>query len=190
MDITLEKIDVIRDRTGVTYRQAKETLESVGGNVVDALIDIEELDNKKWTESITVKGSEALDRIKNIVSSGNVNRIRVKKEEHTILDIPVTAGAIGAVMIPQITAIGTAVALLSKCVIEIERPNKEVINISDAISNTAGDVSNKMKTITSKFTSNHECPIKQDVDTTIDDVNFKENPKINTTIGTSNKYEQ
>ncbi len=151
MDITLEKIDIIRDRTGVSYKQAKEALETSGGNVVDALISLEETDNKKWTESITVRGNEALDRLKGILNKGNVSRIRVKKDEYVILDIPITAGAIGAVVIPQITAVGAAVALLSKCVIEVEKPNKELINVSNAISTAAEDVVNKIKTATDEM---------------------------------------
>jgi hypothetical protein len=148
MDISLEKVDIIRDRTGVSYKEAKDALEAAGGNVVDALINIEEAGDKRWTETISVRGNEAVDKLKGIVKSGNVNRIRVKKDEYVILDIPVTAGAISAVAIPQLTAIGAAVALLSKCTIEVERPNKQTINVSEAITNTADNITNKIKTVT------------------------------------------
>jgi len=151
MDISLEKVDIIRDRTGVTYKEAKEALEAANGNVVDALINIEEAGDKRWTEAISVKGSEAVEKLKGIVKSGNVNRIRVKKDDYVILDIPVTAGAISAVVIPQLTAIGTAVALLSKCVIEVERPNKQTINVSEAISNTADNLAGKIKNAADDF---------------------------------------
>ena len=147
MDISLEKVDIIRDRTGVSYKEAKDALEAANGNVVDALINIEEEGDKRWTETISVKGSEAVDKLKGIVKSGNVNRIRVKKDEYVILDIPVTAGAISAVIIPQLTAIGAAVALLSKCTIEVERPNKQTINVTEAITNTADDIANKIKNV-------------------------------------------
>lgn len=145
MDISLEKVDIIRDRTGVSYKEAKEALEAADGNVVDALINIESAGDKRWTETISVKGSEAVDKLKHVVKSGNVNRIRVKKDDYVILDIPVTAGAISAVVVPQITAIGTAVALLSKCTIEVERPNKETINVTEALANTADDIANKFR---------------------------------------------
>lgn len=148
MDISLEKVDIIRDRTGVSYKEAKEALEAAGGNVVDALINIEAAGEKKWTETMSVKGSEVVDKLKGMVKSGNVNRIRVKKDDYVILDIPVTAGAISAVMIPQLTAIGTAVALVSKCTIEVERPNKETINVTEAIVNTADGIASKIKNVT------------------------------------------
>lgn len=151
MDISLEKIDIIRDRTGVSYKEAKEALEAAGGDVVDALINIEESGSKKWaetfTESISVKGSEAMDKVKAIINAGNVSRIRVKKDEYVILDIPVTAGAIGALAVPLFTAVGATVALLTKCTIEVERPNKEIITVNEVITNTADDIASRIKNV-------------------------------------------
>ncbi|HYE11141.1 MAG TPA: DUF4342 domain-containing protein [Patescibacteria group bacterium] len=192
MDITLEKIDIIRDRTGVSYKEAKEALEAAAGNVVDALINIEAEGNKKWTdtvsESISVKGSEAMDKLKAILSAGNVSRIKVKKDDYIILDIPVTAGAIGALAIPLYTAVGAAVALLTKCTIEVERPNKEVITINEVITNTADDIALKIKNVAGdikKATGNMQRKEDEDIekftyqtsvefDTTTDN---KENPE-------------
>jgi hypothetical protein len=199
MDITLEKIDIIRDRTGVTYKQAKDALEVSAGNVVDALISLEETDDKKWTETITVKGNEALDKLKGILNTGNVSRVRVKKDEYVILDIPVTAGAIGAFIIPQITAVGAAVALLSKCVIEVEKPNKQTINVSNAISNAAEDVANKirnaadeMKNLTTKLGNRpNNIVTTANEDVTIENLTFKTTTEdINTTIEAQDTYKQ
>ena len=43
MEITLEKIELVKDRTGVTYKEAKEALEQADGNVVEAIISLEEV---------------------------------------------------------------------------------------------------------------------------------------------------
>lgn len=175
MDISLEKIDIIRDRTGVSYKEAKTALEANAGNVVDALIHIEDDGNKKWTEAISVKGNEAVEKVKNIVKSGNVNRIRVKKDDYVILDVPVTAGAISAVVVPQLTAIGAVIALLSRCTIEVDRPNKETIHVNEVVSNVitdaADDVANKLnntanaiKTVSNQVTGTQEArsvPVNQ-----------------------------
>ena len=45
MEITLEKIELVKDRTGVTYAEAKAALEEADGSVVDAIIAIEETVN-------------------------------------------------------------------------------------------------------------------------------------------------
>nr|WP_244262674.1 DUF4342 domain-containing protein [Thermoanaerobacter siderophilus] len=42
------------------------------------------------------------------------------------MEIPVTAGAISAVIIPQLTLVGAAVALLANCTIEVEKHDKSV----------------------------------------------------------------
>ncbi|MPN21011.1 hypothetical protein SDC9_168390 [bioreactor metagenome] len=120
-------------------------------------------------KSVSVKGSEVIDKLKAVVKSGNVNRIRVKKDDSVILDIPVTAGAISAVVMPQITALGTAAALLTKCTIEVERQNKDTVNvnnvINDAIVNAADkvkdfaeDVKNTKQNMTNSNTAEDCCP--------------------------------
>ena len=47
LEISLEKIELVKDRTGVSYKEAKEALEKSGGNVVDAIISIEEKDYRR-----------------------------------------------------------------------------------------------------------------------------------------------
>lgn len=132
MDDILEKIDMIRERTGVSYKQAKEALEGTGGDVLDAIIFIEDKQKgNPWTEQITVAGTEVVDKLKEIIRKGNISRIRVKKGDYLILDTPVTAGAVGTVLMPYIATLGAAVALMSKCTIEIERPNQNSININE-----------------------------------------------------------
>jgi hypothetical protein len=121
----LEKIDMIVERLGVSYKEAKEALEKSGGSVVDALIYIEE-NKKSWIETFTVAGSEVIDKIKELVKKGNVTKIRIKKDDKVIVEIPVTAGAISAVIIPQLTLVGAAVALLANVTIEVEKYDRSV----------------------------------------------------------------
>ncbi|MGB9780779.1 DUF4342 domain-containing protein [Caldanaerobacter sp.] len=130
IDEQLEKIDMVVERTGVSYKEAKEALEQSNWNVVDALIYIEE-NRKSWTESFTVAGSEVIDKIKDLIKKGNVTKIRVKKDDRILLEIPVTAGAISTVVIPQLTLLGAAVAFLANCTIEVEKYDKSVIVLKE-----------------------------------------------------------
>ncbi len=91
MEITLEKIDIIRERTGATYTEAKEALEACEGNVVDALVYMENKVKEEKEELYTTK-DELVKWIKDIIKKGNVTRIKVKKEDKIIVDIPVNAG--------------------------------------------------------------------------------------------------
>lgn len=137
MDIRLKDIDLIRERTQVSYKKAKEALEKANGNIVDALILLEE-DKTTFADTLTVKGSETIEKIKEIIKKGNVTKIRVKHGDKVIMDIPVTAGAIGSIIIPQLTLLGATVALIADCTIEIERPtnSKSVENTTDTGCNT------------------------------------------------------
>lgn len=124
MNITLEMIDQVRSRTGVSYKEARDALERANGDVVQALIALEEKDKQPgqtWTERIQVQGSEVVDRIKELIREGNVTRIVVKQGDNVIVELPVTVGAVGAVIAPFLAAFGVAVALASKCTIELER---------------------------------------------------------------------
>jgi hypothetical protein len=154
MDDILQKIDSIRERTGASYKEAKEVLEQADGDILEAIIIMEEKKNKDtWTEQFNVAGSEVVEKLKEIVRTGNVNRIKVKKGEYMILDIPITAGAVGAVFMPYITAIGAAVAFVSKCTIEIERPYKSDININEEVADMVKMAEQKAK---EQFDKNEE----------------------------------
>ena len=45
-DITLEKVDLVIERTGVTYAEGKEALEVSDGDVLEAIIYIENKSNE------------------------------------------------------------------------------------------------------------------------------------------------
>lgn len=127
MDITLSKIDLIRERTGVSYRQAKEALERHEGNVIEALIELEDQANteSKWTEEFSVRSTEVIEKVKELIREGNVNKIRVKHDGRVLAEIPVALGAIGAVVLPQLAALGVLVAVFKRCTIEVVRKESE-----------------------------------------------------------------
>ena len=67
MEITLEKIELVKDRTGVTYAEAKQALEENDGSVVDAIIDIEETVNAgKKERSFGERGQSLFKKLKEL----------------------------------------------------------------------------------------------------------------------------
>lgn len=120
-EITLEKIDIVRGRTGISYREAKEALERNRGNLLDTLIELEDKKQTKWTEGFSVRSGEVIDKVKELLHEGNVNKISIKSEGRTLVEIPVTLGALGAVVLPQIAALGVLVAMFKRCTIEVVR---------------------------------------------------------------------
>jgi hypothetical protein len=74
------------------------------------------------TETIEVTGDDLVAKVKEIVHEGNVRRIIIKNEEgEQVIEIPLTVGVVGALLLPALAAIGAVAALLSKCTIEVER---------------------------------------------------------------------
>ena len=78
--------------------------------------------NEINTETIEVDGDDLVARIKEIVHEGNVRRILIKNEEgEKIIELPLTVGVVGVLLLPTLAAVGAVAALISKCTIEIER---------------------------------------------------------------------
>lgn len=74
------------------------------------------------TEQHKVKGARLLERIKSLVHQGNVRRIVIKGEEgHTLMEIPLTVGVVGAALMPVWVAVGAIAALAADYTIEVER---------------------------------------------------------------------
>ena len=90
MNITLEAIDAVRERSGASYEEAREALEACSGSVVDALVYLEQRRSNK--------NGELLDKIKAIIREGNVNKIRVKKDGKVLLSVPVNVGIVGGLV--------------------------------------------------------------------------------------------
>ena len=90
MNITLEMIDAVRERSGASYAEAKAALEQSGGDVVEALVLLEKKNETKT--------GEILEKIKAAVKEGSVNKIRVKRGEQVLLTVPVNVGVIGGLV--------------------------------------------------------------------------------------------
>ena len=67
-------------------------------------------------EEIVIDADKVVEAVKRIVKEGNARRIVIQNEKgKTILEVPVTVGAIGAVIVPVVAAIGALAALMTKC---------------------------------------------------------------------------
>ena len=140
MEITLEKIELVKDRTGVSYKEAKEALEAADGSVVDAIIAIEEtVDVKKASKANEVAG-ETMDKIKELVKKGNISKISVKKDDETIVNIPVNVGIVGTIVAPWGVIAAAIAAFGFKCKIELTTDDGKVIDISEKAEAAASEV--------------------------------------------------
>lgn len=131
MEITLEKIELVKDRTGVSYREAKEALERNSGNVVDAIIYIEDSVNGENFNYNEAESKDIISKLKEIVAKGNATKILIKKDDQIVLNIPVNAGIIGSVVAPWGMIAGLVAAFGFRCSIEVVKDDGKSINITD-----------------------------------------------------------
>lgn len=73
-------------------------------------------------EEIHVRGRDLVDKVRELIHEGNVQRIVVKDEHgNTFVEIPVTVAAVGAILSPLLAAIGAISALVAKFTIVVVR---------------------------------------------------------------------
>lgn len=158
MEITLEKVDQVRERTGVTYAEAKNALEMTNGDVLEAIIYIENIKEEDAKENSKIK-AESIDEfkkwIKDLINKGNITRIRISKDEKEIVDVPVNAGiaaGVIAIIFPPLLAFVLIAGVVTQITVEITKAdgtvevvNKYISKAVEDIKDAATDVAEKVK---------------------------------------------
>ena len=82
-------------------------------------------EEKTRTEEFRVEGEKLIGKIKEVIHEGSIRRIIIKdKEGKTMLEIPMTFGVVGALIAPQLAAIGAIAALLAEATVVVEKEDK------------------------------------------------------------------
>ncbi|MCM1990801.1 DUF4342 domain-containing protein [Oceanirhabdus seepicola] len=179
-EITLEKIDLIRERTGISYAESRDILILCDGDVVESLIYIENRSKKEKKNVIsefTATAEEFKDWIKETIRKGNVTRIKIKKDDRTLVDLPVNAGlAVGmfTLISPLLAAAGIFTAIISSVTIEITKNDGSVEVVNTIIKNVTDDIANKVnetaEEMKEKFMKNKcECHCEEMKDEEVND---------------------
>lgn len=76
-----------------------------------------------FTEEFKVSGEAVVSKIKELLREGNVRRISIKNDDgRTLIEIPLTIGVIGTLLLPVWAGIGAIAALAANLTIAVERP--------------------------------------------------------------------
>ena len=79
-------------------------------------------DEKVRYEEFKVDGDKLIAEIKRILHEGNVRRIIVKNDKgETLIEVPLTIGVVGAILLPVWAALGAIAALAANFTIVVER---------------------------------------------------------------------
>jgi len=77
------------------------------------------------TQEFSVTGEQVIEFLKKALREGNIRRIVLKDESgKPLLEIPVTIGVVGVILLPVWAAIGAAAALVAKMTIVIEKTDQ------------------------------------------------------------------
>lgn len=75
-----------------------------------------ENEEKTVEQEFKVNGEDLLKKIKEIIKEGNVRRIIIKsKEGKNIMEVSLTLGVVGALLLPTLAAVGAVAALVTEC---------------------------------------------------------------------------
>lgn len=139
MKITLEMVDEVIARTGASYQEAKDALLKADGDVLEAIVLLEE-QAQAPTEHPMIRV------LKDLVEKGKVSRILVERDGNQILNIPVAAGVIGGLIFATPTVIAITAAIVSGCDLFIITPDHEKVNVVDYTKEKYDDVVKHKKT--------------------------------------------
>jgi hypothetical protein len=73
-------------------------------------------------EEHRTRGERLVDRVRELIHEGNVRRLIIRNEEgRTLIEVPLTVGAVGALLAPAWAAIAAIAAVVADCSILVER---------------------------------------------------------------------
>ena len=79
-------------------------------------------ETKTRVEEFQIAGDKLVGKLKEMLHEGNVRRVAIQNEEGKILiDIPLYVGVVGALLAPQLAAIGAIAALVTNCTLIVEK---------------------------------------------------------------------
>ncbi|MGI6206155.1 MAG: DUF4342 domain-containing protein [Anaerovoracaceae bacterium] len=147
MELSLEKIELVKDRTGVSYREAKDALIKADGSVVDAIILLEDEIDISPKTAAGVTASDIVAKLKELVEEGNTRRILIKKDDDIILNIPVNAGLIGVFILPEAAVLGAIAAIGTRCTVSVIDGEGSEIDVIKKVSEKINDVKENYSTV-------------------------------------------
>ena len=76
------------------------------------------------TEELKLRGDTLLGKLKELLHEGDIRRVTIKNEDgHTLIEIPLTVGVVGALLLPVWAAVGAIAAMAANLTIVVERTN-------------------------------------------------------------------
>lgn len=144
MTISLETIDALRERTQVSYSKAKEALEHSDGDLVEAIIYLEE-NNYTSTKNVNEKKGEFKKNTKSFFKKMNSINFDLLKEGKTALRLPLTIFLLALLFTFPIVVVGLFIAVVLGYKIEFTKNGKGMKNINESLDNISNTMHSTFK---------------------------------------------
>jgi hypothetical protein len=148
MKITLEQIDELKKRANVGYKDAKEALEKFDGDLVEALAY---LDGEKKIKSGNYNTSDLWSKCKKLISKGNRIKLKITKNEGTIISVPITLVIIFGLITFPLFAASMVLAIITGCKIRFIKENGMDCAINRHLEKVAVVVNETAQRVTEDF---------------------------------------
>lgn len=167
MNITLEKIDDLRKRANVSYKEAKEALEKSEGNMIDAIILLEDENKTVYdrakNENYRRKHQERMnerhektkstvdefsDSFKKLLKNLNETRVIMYNSTRSILNVSLTVTILAAAFIFPLTVAIFIIGLITGNKFKIVRRDNKASKVNDVLKKAAKmtkDVADNLK---------------------------------------------
>lgn len=151
---TIEDIEILRQKSGITYEEAVNLLEYHNGSLARALVDLEKNGRLK-KNSTAASGHQGPKGVFNFLFR---LRLKVSKDKVSVINLSSLFVLFVLIAAPHVAIVGLIVSLLLGYRINVERNCKEFNNESfdNIVKNAKSNVQNTVNTFSQQFTSTKE----------------------------------
>jgi len=198
---TIEDIEILRKKSGMTYQEAVALLDYHDGNLARALIDLEkngrlkeepkmENASRAYTGHSETKQNETKQKALNILQKLYMSRVKVSKGKTTVLNFSVLFGALCLIFAPHMTIFGFILSLILGYQFSFTKQDEEFAseNLEKMVKNAAQNAKSSVSSAVQSFTDDKKGNVvtetfdkaKEAVKSTASDAKAKVTEKIDT----------
>lgn len=147
MSVTLEKIEILREKANVSYAEAKEILEKSNGDVLEAILLLEKdakirRGKSEIFDCCSKNSKGVMGTVKKVINKGNNTKFVISKEGNVVTDMPVTLLALITAAVPPLTVAGVLAAMVTNHKISFVKPDGTGMKINDTLNKVSTSVNN------------------------------------------------
>lgn len=161
---TIEDIELIRRKSGISYQEAVALLDYHNGNVARALVDLErngrikpEAEQQKpKSASSSKKAHESKSALMRMLSKAYHFRIKVKKEQITIINLSLLFTLLALLISPHLVLVGIVLMLILGYKVSVDKSDKDFTgaNLEKMVRNAAQNVKDSVTSMAQELGGN------------------------------------